>query len=1201
MITFYRNGFKWSMTMLVLVLFACTHASAQIWDGAGINIPGGWNGWQNLPANGSPVGSEVQVNGGVRLITTGTRRYHATVPANLTGTTQFVFISTDNDGNPWDDPGFNKWGSVDPVNLNQMQSYTFGDGEGNNKLNTVDGRYYTTNWQDQGYVNTNAVWMETNNSPVNITSTSQLPSTSNVTPSDNVVVTVNTSVALSPQEKVYIRYTTNSYATSSLVEANMVGNSGTAQIPAQVDGTSIQYYAFTSTATIVQIGTNYDMFTLEAGGGVAYTSTALPPVLVSFRVDMVNEVVSGSGVHIAGSFNSFNPGSTQLSLISGTVYGITLPLAQNSTIQYKFINGNSWGQDEAVPSACNVGGNREFTVGNGNVTIPVHCYASCVTCVPKVATTFRVNMSGLTVSGNGVHIAGDFGSNYPQWNPAGIPLTHQGGGIYGTTLMLVPGQVVPFKFINGNAWGNEEGVPGACNSGGNRSYTVPASASSTPLVCFGTCGTCITITLQVDMSGETVSPNGVHVAGAFQGWNPGSTPLTNIGGNIYARTVLVDPNQVSEYKFINGNSWGNDESVANVCSPGGNGNRNFTMGTSSRTLPVVCFRQCLSCTADMNWIGSNNNFSNGNNWTSGWAPSSGNRNVIIGNTANNPVISSGNFSVGNLTLGSGIQLTAASGSTLNIRGNLFGNNVVLNGSGTYNLNGSSAQTISGNILVDDGASNFVINNGAGVSIPSGSRIELHGALKLQNGTLNASSGRLILGSDESGQGRLLKVETGASLVGNITYEKYLTGLPTTQTGAWYFVTPTISGFTLGGYDQGGNNFNPATFQPTHGDPASLYTYSPLTGGYDEFGWAKASSPGQAISNGQGIRVWARRGISNNQFVYTGDPVLGDVNFPLSYCASGCSYPSNGSANGWNFLGNSYPCTIDWNAPSGWTKTGIDGNAIFVWNGASNSYSTFNGTIGLNGGSRYIAGGQAFFVNATSGASTLGMSEDVKSDQNTSGMRVATQEISGLKISAIAGPARDEIFLDMTPGHETTSAPKLDNPGLTLSFSTPRYSIAAPGLVSQEGNIQLKLLRVPNQFKFELEKMGPEWAFTELYLKDNVNGLLFPVNENLSSFNFFATGSDTDRFSLVIANSTTSSKGKISSGLAVYPNPSSGKVSLRNADNLKGSYSVSDLSGKIISTGKLSGAEQTLNFENLPAGQYLIRFTESPEVIRFSRL
>lgn len=264
-----------------------------------------------------------------------------------------------------------------------MQSYTFSGGASNNKINTTNGRFYSTNWQDIGYSNTNAVWMETTNAPVTISSTSQLPLSGDVTPSDNVIVTVNTSASLSPQEKVYIRYTTNSYASSSLVEVSMIGNSGTAQIDAQVEGTTIQYYVFTSTATALQIGTNYDMFTINSGVGDSYTSTALTPELVSFRVNMANEVISGNGVHIAGSFNGFNPASTQLSLISGTTYGIDILLAQNSTIQYKFINGNSWGQDESVPGACNVGGNREFTVANDPVTIPVHCLLPAINAFQK--------------------------------------------------------------------------------------------------------------------------------------------------------------------------------------------------------------------------------------------------------------------------------------------------------------------------------------------------------------------------------------------------------------------------------------------------------------------------------------------------------------------------------------------------------------------------------------------------------------------------------------------------------------------------------------------------------------------------------------------------------------------------------------------------------------------------------------------------
>lgn len=1188
MITFYRNFFTRSLTLIAFMLIIGISCFAQIWQPEGLNMPGVWNGWANPPVANSPLGSEFQVTGGgVKKLTDGTTRWKTT----FTGLSGGEFLFTSGGGNPW----ANKWCEVN-VTMNALQNYVFQGGP-NNNITCNPAKYYTMQWKDNGYSNTQAIFMETSAAPITISSTSQSPTIGNVTPSDPVVVTINLSASKSAEEIVYVRYTTDSYVTSTMLTATGSGTSYSATIPAQPDGTTIQYYAMTS--TVSGITADHDMYSLHKSAGQSYASAALPPVNISFRVDMQNETVSGGGVFVAGSFNAWNTTSHQLSLISGTTYGITIPMAQGSTIEYKFINGTNY--EGGLSGGCiNGGGNRVYSVGNSAATIPSACFGNCAACVPKVATTFRVNMSGLTISGNGVHIAGDFGSNYAQWNPGAIALTHQGGGIYATTLMLAPGQVVPFKFINGNAWGVDEGVPGPCSSGGNRSYTVPGSASSTPLVCFGTCGTCITVTLQVDMSGETVSPNGVHVAGAFQGWNPGTTQLTNIGGNIYSRTVLVDPNQVSEYKFVNGNSWGNDESVADVCSPGTNGNRRFSMGTTSQTLPVVCFRQCLGCNDPMAWRGVSSNFADGNNWTSGWAPSSGSRNVIIGNTANNPSISSGSFSVGNLTFNGTGRISVGTGSTLNIKGNLNNAFNGFDGPGTVAFNGTSAQTLSGYTFVSDGASKILIDNAAGVSLSSGAKLETHGGLKLQSGVFDVSGGTLILGSDENGQGRLLKVESGASLNGNITYEKYLTGLTSTPNGGWYFVTPTTSGFTVGGYDQGGNNLHPASFIPSNPDPASIYYYSPSGGGFDEFGWSKFSSGSTTITSGQGIRVWARKVTSNSQFVYSGSHIS-SVPFSLSYCASGCSYPTNGASNGWNFLGNSFPCTIDWNAPTGWTKTGIDGNAVFVWNAASQNYSTYNGSMGLNGGSRYIAGGQAFFVNATSGSSALSMNEDVKADIYTSGLRMATEEISGLKISAISGNRRDEIFLDMTPGHETVTAPKLDNPGITLSFFNPRYSIAAPQMVMENGSILLKLLRASGAFSFELEKMGPEVAFHEFYLKDNVNGQLFPVNENLSTFSFFPTANDADRFSLIVVNSTTSAKGKIPSSFSVYPNPSNGKVVLRNANHLKGSYNVTDLSGKVILSGNLSGVDQNLNFENLPAGQYLIRFTENPEVLRFSKL
>ncbi len=1192
MITFYQFHVGRILSFIALLLFSSSLFAQEIFAPEGINMPGAWNGWTNPPATNSPLGNENQVTGGgIKKLTNGTTRWKTTFTGLSGGA--FVFSS-----GPSGSPYNNTWKGT-TVTMNTLQTYSFNSG-GDNSITCDPAKYYTMIWKDNGYNNTQAIFMETSASPVTIASISQNPTAGNVTPSDNVLVTVNLSASKSAEEKVYVKYTIDNFANCTVVQATGSGTTYTASIPSQADGTTIQYYAFTSTVSTFPFANEHDILSLDKSSTQSYSSASVPPVNISFRVDMQNETVAGAGVFVAGSFNGWNSTANPLTLISGTTYGTTVSMAQGSSIEFKFINGTSW--ESGLSGGCvNGSGNRIYTVGSSDATISSSCFNKCATCISKVATTFRVNMAGLTISGNGVHIAGDFGSNYPQWDPSALALTNQGGGIYARTFLLDPGQVVPFKFINGNAWGSDEGVPGACNSGGNRSYTVPVSASTTPLVCFGTCGTCITVTFQVDMTGETVSGNGVHVAGAFQGWNPGSTQLANIGGNIYARTVLVDPNYSSDYKFINGNSWGNDEGVANVCSPNTNGNRNFTIGTTSKTLPVVCFRQCQSCTSNITWLGGNGNFSDGNNWSSGWAPSSGCRTVVINNSANNPVISSGTFSLGNLSLNGGSGISVNSGANLNICGNVNGISGWIAGNGNLTFNGSSAQTING-YLTTSGTGSVIIDNANGVSLTTGAIMEVRNALKLQNGTFNVSAGNLIIGSDASNQGNLLKADAGASLTGNITYEKYLSGLTSTPNGAWYFVAPTTSGFALGGYDQGGNNMHPATFLPSNSDPGSLYTYSPNGGGFTESGWVKESSPSQTISAGQGLRVWARKVTSNSQFSYTGAPISGSINFPISFCNSSCSYAANGPTNGWNLLGNPYPCTIDWNAATGWTKNGIAGDAVYIWNANDEMYSTYNGIAGTNGGSRFIAGGQAFFINASSGSSSLSMTEDVKVNTNTSGLRVATEELSGLRINILSGTRKDEVFLDITPGHEAFSASKLDNPGLTLSLGQQnRYSIASLQSVGEGGIVPMNLRRNGNEFWFEIEKSGPQWALTNIYLRDEVNGQIFPLNDGLNTFNFVATGNETDRFSLIISDAVTSAAGKLESAFSVYPNPTSGKLNLRNISNQKGSYTISDLSGKVLSSGKLNGVLQSLNTESLSSGQYLIRFENYPEVIRFSKL
>ena len=102
------------------------------------------------------------------------------------------------------------------------------------------------------------------------------------------------------------------------------------------------------------------------------------------------------------------------------------------------------------------------------------------------------------------------------------------------------------------------------------------------------------VTLRVNMANEMVSENGVHVAGEFQGWDPAATPASNAAYGVYSVTVSL-PNGVHEYKFINGNEWGQDEVISGDCAASGTTNRFVTVAGGAVVTGTPCFGSCDDC------------------------------------------------------------------------------------------------------------------------------------------------------------------------------------------------------------------------------------------------------------------------------------------------------------------------------------------------------------------------------------------------------------------------------------------------------------------------------------------------------------------------------------------------------------------------------------------------------------------------------
>lgn len=213
-----------------------------------------------------------------------------------------------------------------------------------------------------------------------------------------------------------------------------------------------------------------------------------------------------------------------------------------------------------------------------------------------VNVTFIVDMSNETVSGNGVHLYGSM----QGFNPAGTPMADQGNGKYQATVGVDPSTTYSYLFVNGNTLADLETVPAPCDTGigGLRAFVSPASGTLTlgPF-CYESCDPCpgvpADMTFQVDMSKETVSGNGVHLAATFNSFSPSATQMTDQGNGIYAHTESLFEGDTVEYAFVNGNTGGDMETVPNPCAVGQY--RQAVVPTGGGTSSLVCFESCDTC------------------------------------------------------------------------------------------------------------------------------------------------------------------------------------------------------------------------------------------------------------------------------------------------------------------------------------------------------------------------------------------------------------------------------------------------------------------------------------------------------------------------------------------------------------------------------------------------------------------------------
>ena len=369
-----------------------------------------------------------------------------------------------------------------------------------------------------------------------------------------------------------------------------------------------------------------------------------------------------------------------------------------------------------------------------------------------------------------------------------------------------------------------------------------------------------------------------------------------------------------------------------------------------------------------------------------------------------------------------------------------------------------------------------------------SSISLGGNLSSVN---NAASCTFTLLSDITGTGTLGAINTGATgYNGTYNVQRYISGGAVKYRGYRLFSSPVyagsdansnhiyslnfvqlsslVSGLAGGGFDKTGNPslylfreniavsnvaFTSGNFRavstlltaPTYSIIGDAGTYSiPVGNGFLFFfrgdrtsNLANKYTPG---TSAESVTMTTTGTLNQGQVTVHDWYTASSANLGFSATAG------NNAVRGYNFVGNPYPSSIDWETfQTASTTTGIYGTpgaltgvipTIWVFNVTNQNYGAYikgSGGVGTNGATNIVAGGQGFFVQAQSTTDQLIFNETAKTNTQATGGNLLmgkpdeqTANSQYLRLQLAKDTVNtDDLLLRFNNGAATTYTPGID--------------------------------------------------------------------------------------------------------------------------------------------------------------------------------
>jgi hypothetical protein len=590
------------------------------------------------------------------------------------------------------------------------------------------------------------------------------------------------------------------------------------------------------------------------------------------------------------------------------------------------------------------------------------------------------------------------------------------------------------------------------------------------------------------------------------------------------------------------------------------------------------------------WLGLSTTWNAPSNWSSG-VPNSSVSVIIPAGTPFNPIAVAPAFAY-DLTINPGATLEVAAGSVLGVYGNFTNNGTFTPNNGTLSFLNCAG---TGPTIHQAGTTNGTITNFFNLTLNDASGLILNedivvaAILNISNGNFNTGGNIVTLTSNATRTGRIGPLTTG-SFTGTITMQRFAPG---GQTGWCLLGSPINTTIASWQDDFATSGFTGSTGWA--GGFISIY-------GYDEtapnlFDDAAAYVPATNITNtinvGQGKWVYLGDGFTNTNDILidvTGTPHTGNFDFNPTFTSSGGI-----TEDGWNLVANPYPSAIDWDAASGWTKTNMD-DAIYMYQADNGQYATYVAGVGTNGGTRFIASSQGFYVKANAANPVLQAQEIVKTSTSATLIRSEQSESTGellrFTLDDLSNHKKDEVVLrfnaNATPGFDQQfDALKFYSTlnhysAFALQGGQENYSIFSTALLPGE-EIEIPVaIRAANNGTYKIsishEQFGQNYCLT---LVDLLTGVSVSLDHNAAYEFDLSSGEHNNRMVIKISNPPSI---ETIPGTCADANQGSIRFSGKSSDGWN--YKVLGQDQKPVATGNTLSADQQL----LPDGSYSILFS-----------